>query len=136
MGNARIAIKAERKCNRNMITTTLTMTASSIKSRWSVVIESRIKPERSYPGMISMPAGRDGAISRQLPFHPFDDIQRVLSLAHDDDAADGFAFAIPFRGALANVRTKADTSDIAHQLPEFRSCCPRATDARSSRECR
>ena len=51
----------------------------------------------------------------QLLLDAVDDVQRIHALAHDDDAADGFAFAIPFRNPFADIRAEAHRSQIAQQ---------------------
>ena len=56
--------------------------------------------------------GRDLA---QLLLHSVDDVQRVHALAHDDDPADGFAFAIPLCDSFADIGAEAHRSQIAQQ---------------------
>src|SRR4249920_3145574 len=40
---------------------------------------------------------------RELRFHPSDDVERVFSVARDDDAADGRSFAVEIRPAAVHV---------------------------------
>src|SRR6266536_5581609 len=44
-----------------------------------------------------------------------DYVQGVLAGAHDDDASDGFSFALPFRYAFANVWSKGYGPEIAQE---------------------
>ena len=69
-GNVKIGMSAERKWNRKMIVTKLTITHSASKSRCSVRMDSLIRPDRSYPAWISTPEGRLGAISATLALIP------------------------------------------------------------------
>ena len=91
------------------------MTASSSRSRCSVLIDASISPERSYPGMICTPGGREGAISRSFCFTPLMTFSAFMPLTHDDDAADGFSFAIPLRDSFADIGAEAHRSQIAQQ---------------------
>src|SRR6185437_7824068 len=51
----------------------------------------------------------------QLSFDTIDHIQRICALPHDDDSANGLAFAIPFGNAFTDIRSKADCTQIAQQ---------------------
>ena len=44
----------------------------------------------------------------ELLLDPVDDGEGILPVAHHDDAADGLAVAVPFRGALAQVGSETD----------------------------
>ena len=48
-------------------------------------------------------------------FDPIDNVQRVLAVAHDDDAAHRFAFAVPIRNAFSQIGTKRHDAQIPHQ---------------------
>ncbi len=50
----------------------------------------------------------------QLRLHAVDHAQRILAEPHDDDAADGFAFAIEFGDAPADIRADPYLRDVAH----------------------
>ena len=68
------------------------------------------------------PSGRRSvAISR---FERADHLQRVGADAHHDDAADGFARAVPVGGAAADLRPEAHARDVAE--PD-RACRPAPT---------
>ena len=71
-------------------------------------------------------------ISVEFLFDAVDDVERVLAVAHDDDAADDFAFAVQFRDAAPDVGAEMDRADILHVnrravLDLERQCsrCPR-----------
>jgi len=49
-----------------------------------------------------------------LALTPRIDVQRVLAEAHDDDAADRFAFAVQFRDAAPDIRPEPHLRDVAH----------------------
>src|SRR5882724_4217457 len=51
----------------------------------------------------------------QLLLDAVDDLQRVHTLTHDDDSADGLSLAVPFRHTFADVGSEAHSSQIAHQ---------------------
>ena len=48
-------------------------------------------------------------------FDPIDNVQRVLAVAHDDDAAHRFAFAVPIRNAFSQIGTQRHDAQIPHQ---------------------
>ncbi len=48
-------------------------------------------------------------------FHTVDDGESVHTVAHDDDAADGFAFTVPFGDALADVRAERNGAEVADE---------------------
>src|ERR1700722_17722267 len=67
-------------------------------------------------------AGDDFDASRQslldlskLFLDPFDDGERVLSVAHHDDAADGLSVAVPLSRAFAQVWSQADHAEVSYQ---------------------
>src|SRR5262249_35265043 len=49
----------------------------------------------------------------ELGLDAFDDLQRILSLAHHHDAADDFAFAIEIGNTAAHIGSERHTADIA-----------------------
>src|SRR5258708_5039367 len=78
---------------------------------------------KSFDGVVdeagAVVAGNDfdAGGQRWLEFgQPFlyavDDGEGVQAVAHDDDAADGFAFAVPFGDSLADVRAESDSADV------------------------
>src|SRR5260370_5219738 len=78
-------------------------------------VEGRVNQSRAVV------AGNDFDTRRQRGFclnqfflHAVDDIQGVHAVAHDDDARDGFAFALPFRHAFPNIGTEGDRAEIAN----------------------
>ena len=93
--------------------TRLTMIASSIRSRCSVSIECLDQPGAVISRHDFHAGGQRGLDLRELLLHAVDHVQRIHAVAHDDDAADGFAFAIPFGHAFANVRAEGDRAQIA-----------------------
>src|SRR5262249_4933399 len=50
----------------------------------------------------------------QLAFYPVDDIERVLTVAHDDNAADDFASSIQLGHAASDVTTEMHRCDILY----------------------
>src|SRR5262249_38569346 len=52
-GKVRMGMSADLKWKRNAMVTKLTTTHSSSKSRWRVLMDSLISPERSYPACTS-----------------------------------------------------------------------------------
>ena len=71
---------------------------------------------RTVVGADDLNAGR----KRRLDLFDFlldaiDQIERVLAVAHDHDAADHFAFAVQLRDAAPHVRPQSHRSDVAHQ---------------------
>ena len=52
---------------------------------------------------------------RQPGFHILDYLVSVRTIAHDDDTADGFAFAIRLGNAAPHVRAKLDGCHVAQQ---------------------
>ena len=50
----------------------------------------------------------------ELGLDTFDHAERVLAEAHDDDAADHFAFAVQFGDAPSNVGADAHLGHVAH----------------------
>ena len=49
----------------------------------------------------------------QLLFDAIDDGERVLAVAHHDDAADDFAFAVQFGDAAPDVRAEMHRADVS-----------------------
>ena len=60
------------------------------------------------------PSGSDGFDLVQFLFDAVDDVERVLAVAHHDDAADHFAFAVQFRDAAPEVAAEMHGADILH----------------------
>ena len=86
--------------------TRLTMMASSIRSRCSVLMDSLIKPGAVIAGH-DLDSRRQRCLDlAQLLLDAVDHVQSIHAIAHDDDAADGLAFAIPLRDAFADVRAE------------------------------
>ena len=52
---------------------------------------------------------------RDFFLNSLDDLLRVFAKAHDDNTADGFAFAVDFRNATPDVRAECHGSYIPHQ---------------------
>src|SRR5205807_3692076 len=50
----------------------------------------------------------------QFFLHSVNDIQSVHAVTHDDDARDGFSFALPLRHAFPNIRTGGDRTQITN----------------------
>ncbi len=50
----------------------------------------------------------------ELRLHPADDVQRVLAVPHDDDAADRVALAVEVGGATPRFRPELDRRHVAH----------------------
>ena len=59
--------------------------------------------------------GKRGLDFRELLLDAVDDIQRVHAVAHHDNPAHGFSFALPFRHAFADIRPERDRSQVADQ---------------------
>src|SRR5579863_4754018 len=51
----------------------------------------------------------------ELLLDPFDDGERVLSITHHDDAADGLSVAIPLSRTLAKIRSQVDYAEVSYQ---------------------
>ncbi len=47
--------------------------------------------------------------------HAIDHRERVHAVAHDDDAADSFAFSVPLGNSFPNVRAKGDGAKVADE---------------------
>src|SRR6185436_2033194 len=62
----------------------------------------------------------------ELGAHAPDDVARVLSLPHDDDAGDRFALAVEVRGAAASLGTEGDRADVLD--PDRRAAFAAAKD--------
>src|SRR5712691_7993567 len=61
-------------------------------------------------------SGRQGRFGlRQFFLYAVDDGQSIHSVAHDDDARNGFPFALPFGDAFADIRPEADRPQVAHK---------------------
>ena len=59
---------------------------------------------------------RQGAFDfLQFPFDSIDDTQRILPVAHDNDAADDLAFAVEFGDAAAEVGAEVNGADIFYK---------------------
>ena len=64
---------------------------------------------------ISTPGGSVGCELRELRTHALDDGERVLALAHDDDAAHGVALAVEIGHAAPDVGTHRDLRQLPDQ---------------------
>ena len=95
--------------------TRLTMIASSIRSRFSVSIDSWISPDAVVAGDDLDARGQGLLQLRELPLDAVDHVERVLPVAHHDDAADRLALAVPFRHAFAQVGSETHHAQIADQ---------------------
>ena len=62
----------------------------------------------------STPAGRLACELVQLRLHAADDVQRVLAVAHDDDAADRVALAVEVADAAPRLRPELDRRHVAY----------------------
>ncbi len=51
----------------------------------------------------------------ELLLYPFDDIQRIHTLPHDDDAANSLSLTVPLGDAFSNVRAKGHAAEITQQ---------------------
>src|SRR5438132_1876488 len=49
-----------------------------------------------------------------FPFYTVDNVERVFAVTHDNNAADGLAFAIQLRDAAPDVAAKMDAADVLH----------------------
>src|SRR5579859_5037654 len=47
--------------------------------------------------------------------HAINHRERVHAVTHDDDAADSFAFSVPFGNSFPNVRAKGDGTKVADE---------------------
>ena len=107
IGSVMIATSAERTCQRKTRQTSATTMLSSISFSRSVcdgafdqlaAVVSRTRFARLRAAM--------ALISVELLFDAIDDVERILAVAHDDDAADDFALAVQFRHAAPDVRRR------------------------------
>ena len=91
------------------------------RSRRSVSIDSLIKPAAIIAGD-DLDAWRQRRFcnSAILRFDAVDDVQRILPIAHHDDAADRLAFAVPFGDTLADDRVRGSPRQDRGSGPECR----------------
>ena len=111
-GSVRIGISALRTCSRKTKMT---------DAHDDHLFDERV-PERAHRFFDERGAvvrGDDLHSFRQAPFdllQPFldrvDDVERVLAVAHDHDAARRFAFAVELGEAAPDVRADADLGDV------------------------
>ncbi len=59
--------------------------------------------------------GQVGFDLRELCLDPFDDAERVFTVAHDDDTANGLAFPVQIGDAAADVRAEHDVAKVLDQ---------------------
>ena len=134
IGRVRMAISAERKWNRKTMMTRLTMMASSSRSRCKRLMESLNQPGAVISGDDLNSRRQRGRNLAELLLYAVDDIQRIHALTHDDDAADGFAFAVPLGDPFANIRAEATRCRDRAASTGVPFLLPTATVARSSSE--
>jgi hypothetical protein len=60
----------------------------------------------------STPSGSDGFSSAELGLDPADDVERVLALAHHDDAADHVALAVEIGDTAPHLRPERHLGDV------------------------
>ncbi|GBC78534.1 hypothetical protein HRbin08_02030 [bacterium HR08] len=61
------------------------------------------------------PFGEGALDLGQARLHALDDLQRVLPIPHDHDAADGLPLSIQLGDAATNVRSQSDRAQMFHQ---------------------
>ena len=114
MGSVMIATSAERTCQRKTRQTSATTMLSSMSFSRSVC-DGVVDQFAAVVGRDDAHAfGQRGFDFLQLLLDAVDDVQRVLAVAHDDDAADRFALAVEFRDAAPQVRAEMHGADILH----------------------
>ncbi len=84
-------------------------------------VDRALDEVRAVVGHDHVDAIRQAALEfRQTLLDHVDGLRRVLTPAHDDDAADDFAFAVELGDAAAHLRTQPDLRDVReHQRRAF-----------------
>ena len=87
--------------------------------------DGALDERRPIVGDLDLHALRQPALQlRELGLDALDHLERVGAGAHDDDAADGLALAVPVGDAAAHVRSDDDRAEIGDQ--DRRAVGPRA----------
>ena len=110
-GSDRIGSSELRRWSRNRMITRLTTIASSISACLQRV-DRALDQARAVVGdrRSRRPRGSSGSSSASFCLHALDDVERVLAVAHDHDAADRLALAVPLEQRRAGCRGRSAPS--------------------------
>src|SRR5512146_1810 len=79
-------------------------------------MNGRLDEPGAVVARMNLNAWRERARNRgEFFLHAADHLERVHPVAHDDDAADGFALPVPLGYPLPDIRAKGDGPEIAHE---------------------
>ena len=115
IGRVRIGISAERKWNKKMMMTMLTMIGF-----FEQVALQRFDGGVNQSGAVVSRDDFHTGWQRRFDFREFlfdavDDTEGIHAVAHHDNAANGFPFALPLGNSFPNVRPERNGSQIADQ---------------------